>query len=175
VAEQKKTSGWLIGCVIAVAVFGLFALLVGGRVAWAGWKVWQNPDVQRGVAIAGGAMNLAREAQTAPGTAEVRAAGCTQAMAVTPEALRRFVELTVPDAGAASRIPTHPMVFCALARRDSERAPGCPDVARAYARGASPSPTRIAVQVSVQGEQSPRCQGVFAPDGQAAGELDPAH
>lgn len=170
VSEGK--SGWGKGCLIAAAVVGAITLVCGGLVTWLGYAVWTNPNVQRGVAIAGAAMDLTREAMTAPGTVEMRQAGCTQAMAFTPELMRRFLDAVVPDAGAEEdRAPTMPLIMCAM-QRGAVTAPSCEETVRAYAGAVSPAPSEIAARVGVQGERVARCEGIYSSDGTYLREMD---
>lgn len=163
VPVSESGSGPRKGCLIAAIVAGVLLLGCGGVFALIGWAVWNNPDVQRGVAIAGAAMDMTREALLAPGTAEMRRAGCTQAMALTPELMRRFLA-SVADAGVDGRVPELPMIFCAM-RHDATSVPSCEEVVRAYASGVSPPPAEVAVSVGVQREREPRCEGIYAGDG----------
>lgn len=164
------------GCLIAAGVGGALALVCGGVVTYAGWALWQSPAVQRGVSLVGAAMDLSREAMTAPGTREMRAAGCHQAMAFTPELMQRFLSLVAPDGGLPSEaqrepLPEVPTLLCTMARGAPE-VPSCESVARAYASGAAEGPREAAVRVSVQGEASARCEGLFGASGERVGDLD---
>lgn len=163
VSESGSRGGGRKGCLIAAIVAGVLLLGCGGVFALLGWAVWTNPDVQRGVAIAGAAMDMTREALTAPGTAEMRRAGCTQAMALTPELMRRFLE-SVVDAGVDEQVPEVPMIFCAM-QQGATSVPSCEEVVRAYASGVSPAPAEVAVRVGVQREREPRCDGIYSVDG----------
>lgn len=161
VTETQKRSYFSKGCGIAAAVVAGILLVCGGVVTLLGWSIWQNPNVQRGVAIAGAAMEMTQEAMNAPGAAELRRSGCAQAMVYTPEIIERFTHTIRPD-GGASRLPEFPMVICAV-RRDSTLT--CEDVARAYAAAVSPPPAEMGVTMQVQGQRQPGCQGVYGPDG----------
>ncbi len=166
---SESRSGLGKGCVIAVVVVGMIAIVCGGLVTWAGYAVWTNPNVQRGVAIAGAAMDMTREALTAPGTVEMRQAGCAQAMAFTPELMARFLG-TVVD-GGAEQAPGMPLVMCAM-QRGAVTAPTCEEVVRAYAGAVSPAPPEVAARVAVQGERTPRCEGVYGADGSYRRDMD---
>lgn len=168
---SEGKSGWGKGCFIALAIVGVITLVCGGIVTWAGWSVWTNPNVQRGVAIAGAAMDMTREALTAPGTAEMRQVGCTQAMALTPELMRRFLDAVAPDGGAPYDAPAIPLITCAM-ERGTVTAPSCEETVRAYAGAVSPAPEEIAARVAVQTEPRARCEGIFAADGTYLREMD---
>ena len=158
---EKQKSGWGKGCGIAAAVALVVLLICGGIVTLLGWSIWQSPSVQRGVRIAGAAMDMTREAMAAPGTAELRQAGCGQAMVYTPEIIERFAHTIRPD-GGAGRVPDMPMVICAV-RRGSTMT--CDEVARAYAAAVSPAPAEMGVTLQTQGERQATCQGVYDSEG----------
>lgn len=161
--------GWGKGCMIAIAVALGIVLICGGIVTWAGYSAWKSPGVQRVVAIGGAMVELTQEAMRAPGTAEMRAAGCTQAMAFTPELMQRFITAIAPDAGVEA--PSIPLAVCVM-QRGAATVPTCEAAASAYA-GAQPAAAEIAVRVAVQGEQVARCEGVYGPGGTFLREMDP--
>jgi hypothetical protein len=167
-AVSEGRGGWGKGCLIAIAVALGVVLICGGFVTWAGYSAWKSPGVQRAVAIGGAMMEMTQEAMRAPGTTEMRAAGCTQAMAFTPELMQRFITAVAPDAGVEA--PQMPLAICAM-QRNATAVPTCEAMASAYA-GAQSAP-EIAVRVTVQGEQVARCEGVYDPAGTFLREMDP--
>lgn len=166
---SEGRASWSKGCLIAIAVALGLVLVCGGIVTWAGYSVWKNPQVQRAVAIGGAAMELTQESMHAPGTTEMRAVGCTQAMGFTPELMQRFIGAIAPDAGVEA--PAIPLAICAM-QRGATLVPSCEDAVRAYAGAQSPAQTEIAARVTVQGEQVARCEGVYTPDGTFLREMD---
>src|SRR6187397_3911 len=94
----KKSSGAKTGCIIAAVVVLGIGVCCGGIVVASTYMVAQNPNVRRGFAIVGGAVQLAREGMSQPGAPEMRRAGCTQAMVLTPELMQRFIDVVAPDA-----------------------------------------------------------------------------
>ncbi|HJL15915.1 MAG TPA: hypothetical protein RMH99_09675 [Sandaracinaceae bacterium LLY-WYZ-13_1] len=164
----ERRSSWTKGCLIVGGVVGLVALVCGGVVTLLGWQVWSSPTVQRGVQIAGAAMDLTREAQRAPGAAELRQVGCAQGLVYSPELLERFVDTIRGDAGTPrGAMPTHPLVMCQVRGRAT---PSCADVARTYF-GAVDTPHREA-GVTVQHRGRAICQGVYDADGTRLREAD---
>lgn len=164
---SERRSGWSKGCLIAVAISGGLVLVCGGFLTWAGYAVWTNPEVQRGVAITSAAMDMTQEAMLAPGANELRAAGCTQAMALTTDTMMRFYE----SAAIEAPTPRTPLLVCIVAR--STTPPSCEAVVQAYAGALEEAPAEMAARVTVQGIPEPRCQGVYGPDGAFVGEMDP--
>lgn len=126
---KRESSGWAKGCLIAGGVILIVGLVCGGFATWAGWSFWQSPGVQRAYTIGSAAVGLSAEAMTAPGTAEMRAAGCDSATAVTPELLERFSRMAAGDGGALGHIPEIPVITCMT--HTSANVPTCEDVARA--------------------------------------------
>lgn len=167
---SERRGGWGKGCSIAIAIFAGVVLVCGGVLTWAGYSVWNDPNVQRGVAIAGAAMDMAQEAMQQPGAAELRAAGCGQAMVLTPELRRRFLATVAPDGGYDT--PELTLVLCVVPRGAAD-APSCEDAVRAYATVHSPPPAEVAASVSVQGEEAVRCEGIYGSDGAFLREIDP--
>src|SRR5947209_2544858 len=73
---QKKMSG----CVLALLIAGgLLALtcLIGGAVAW---RATQSETGKKLFSVMGKGIEMAQKGMNAPGAAELRAAGCPQAM-----------------------------------------------------------------------------------------------
>ena len=119
--------------------------------------------------VTGAAVELTREAMRAPGTAELREAGCDQAMVYTPERFRRFFEAANPDREPPSL--HHPLVVCQLREGPD---PGSDAVARAYATAVDPRPSAIGVTVQVVGQRQPTCEGLYGPDGASLGAASEA-
>lgn len=97
-AAPKKKSG--SGCVIALAIVGGLGLLA---VVGIGVGVYAFSQSKEGKAIFGtiGDMTeIMSEAQNAPGTKEVRALGCDQAMALDFEKMERVISQRF-DAGGS--------------------------------------------------------------------------
>jgi hypothetical protein len=169
---KRASSGWKVGCIVTAIVLGVLGFCCGGTLLGTTFWASRNPTLRRGFAIVGGAIELAREGQNQPGAAQMRSAGCVSAFVLTPELLRRFVAL-LPDAGpGGGGVPQYPMIVCG-ARRDSVLT--CEQVARVYGSAIADPPAEIAVQVTVQNENGPRCQGMYGPDGTYLREVDRQH
>src|SRR3954453_14536718 len=79
-AAPKKMSG----CLIALMVFGALlsvSCLVGGFVVW---RATQSDTGKKVFAAMGKGMEIAAKGMNAPGAAELREAGCPQAMVMDP-------------------------------------------------------------------------------------------
>jgi hypothetical protein len=121
--------------------------------------------VQNVVGVLGEAAQLAAEAQTAPGTEELRALGCEQAMAIDATKVQKLV-MSFEDAGAGPP-PAPPeverVVMCQM--NTFAPAPTCDDAAKAYVRGASP---RKKFMLSVTQNRKQTCGGIYLPTGAVA-------
>jgi hypothetical protein len=164
----SNNKGLAVGCWVAMGVTAFVFLGCGGLFLFLGWSVWNNPDVQRVVEISGAALDLANEAQNAPGAAELRAAGCEQAFVITPEMLERLITVIDADAGV-QELPDFPVVSCAVRRPDRVQ---CPDLARTYMSAVHPPPAEVAITVQMQGQNQALCSGVYDASGGLVRELD---
>ena len=147
---------------IVLVVLGLSMVLVcAGGVYW----VSQNEAVMDG-------LQSIADSQTAPGTEELRAAGCDQAMVLEPAVFLRmaagfsdeFDELQ--QQSVAEEMPST-IVIC---NATSGSAPSCGDISRIYLEAVGAAEGPFMVQVASGG--SDPCQEVFGPDGSALGDLE---
>jgi hypothetical protein len=173
VSDQARNP-WKIGCIVAAIVAVAGCLVCGAGMTYGGWSIAQNPEIRRGMAIAGTTMDMMQDAMQSPGAREMRQAGCVQAFVLTPEAMERFLREVAPDGGTSTTAPAHPMIFCNLAANPTD-APTCEAVFAAYVGAQATPPRETFVRVGVQGEQSPRCEGMYGPDGARIGDLAQEH
>jgi hypothetical protein len=156
------------GCLIALAVTGGVVALF---VAIGGFGVYHFSQTKEGKAIFGAVGDFTRliqESQNAPGTKEVRALGCTTAMAMDIDkwgSVFQAFDASVP-AGEFSM-----MVVCQTSHNP---APTCDDVARTYLSAAGPPARDLAVQVTRGGGNSGSlCSTLYKPDGTRLRDLAP--
>jgi hypothetical protein len=157
-----KKKGISTGCIIAIVMVLLFFGGIGAVVLVIGYTVSQDKDVQNVFGAIGDATKIVAEAQTAPGTAELRGLGCEQAMALDPAKMAKIAD-RFTDAGVAppSTANFDRIVMCQVSAFGT--APSCDDAARAYVRGASPSNNFM---LSVQEANKHRsCGGIYSPAG----------
>ncbi len=144
-SPPKKRTGCFVAAMIAAGV-GLLVVLVVGFFVWKAGRV---------------VLDMARDGMNAPGTAEVRAAGCDTAMVMSMDKL-----LAMFDAAGAppGKTPTA-IVSCVM--NAGKTPPTCDEVARAYV-GAVPSPTGpFTVTVQVTGILKSQCQKLYDQSGKA--------
>lgn len=158
-------------CMILLVVMGVIALVCSGVLAVGGVILYRQPAVRQAARALGAVAGITYEAMNAPGTAELRRRGCQQAMIFTPELLERFMTAFQPDAGASSLADMENMalVVCGLGWTGDV---GCDVAARVYL-DTRPGPTEnVAVTVTGQMDQRPRCSGLYGPDGSRLRDLN---
>lgn len=156
-----KKKGMSTGCIIAIVVVLSFFGLVGGIVLYGAYKLSTNKDVQHVMSAIGEAAELATEAQAAPGTNELRAIGCEQAMALDAAKMQKlmgsFMDGGAPPPSAASDVDR--IVMCQVGYGT---APTCDDAAKAYAKGAS---AHGKFMLTVQVSKRTTCSGIYGTGG----------
>lgn len=156
------------GCMIAVLVLLALGFVGAAGAGFAAYKLSQNPDVKKALAVGQEGIRMAQEAQNAPGVSEVRALGCTQALSFD---MKRFMDLVNTwDAGTKTALPTvtH-VVQCTV--RSSAGAPTCDQVAKTYFAAAPNQNGQFAVLVQTTGAQKPECRQLYSATGAPLGEF----
>jgi hypothetical protein len=163
---QPKKSG--NGCLIAMLVVGGIFVLGGIFVGIGIYQFASSKEGKQIISVVGEGAKVAAEAQTAPGTSELKKLGCKQPMVMSMERLMKIAQ-TFNDAGSGEVGDLSVMVMCPVGLLDTP--PGCDAVARTYV-GAVPRPSAsFAVTVSVQGKNQPHCSYLYAPDGTRTSEF----
>jgi hypothetical protein len=169
-AARKPRSGCLIALYAAFGV-GALLLLVG---AIATWIFLRSEQGQKVLEVAKESVAFAEEAMQAPGTEELRAAGCAQAMVMSSARMLELMGELVPElreGGAdAGSLADATVVLCQLGMLEG-KGPDCAEVARLYAASVPDAPERVAVIVQGQGRSKAECQGFHARDGSFLGPL----
>jgi len=157
---------------LKLAMMGCGALFVFGivfAVTW-GFLLMRNPKIREVVgAIRDGAGIMVKGA-TAPGTEELRKAGCTTAFALDVAQLASIIaraKIGAPEQ-ATRPVPQHPVVMCMPKATPSLT---CDQVARVYG-GAVDSAEPFGVVVRVRSDNEPACQGLFDAAGNRLGDLE---
>jgi len=152
--------GLSTGCIVAMAAVLLFFVSVGGVIAFIGYKISTNKDVQNVMGAIGDAAQIAADAQSAPGTSELRGLGCEVAMALDAAKLQKL-GTSFMDAGTPPPPPeVDRIVMCQVGTFGTP--PACDDAARAYVLGAAPSGKFM---LSVTANRVQTCGGVYSPGG----------
>jgi hypothetical protein len=138
--QKKKMSG----CVIALIVVGSVGLLLCLVIGFFIWKATKMIT------------QVAEEGLNAPGSAELRAAGCDAAVVLD---LAKVSSLF--DAGSTPGA-TGIVVSCAV--NPGHASPACDDLAKTYVKAVGGASGNFVVQVQPQGGQ-PTCKKVYSPKG----------
>jgi hypothetical protein len=166
----KKSSNK--GCIIALVIVGSLALLSVIAVAIVIYSIAQNEEVRKIASAVGEGMDIMKEAQTAPGTDELRSKlGCEQAMVLD---MQRLVKLAKKfDDGGTPMPPDMPGKFVMCVVRDAAGAPTCDAAAKTYLAAVPTPKKRFAVTVDVQKDRkSTQCSEVYDPTGKKLGQFD---
>jgi hypothetical protein len=153
---------------------GLFVVVVGSISAY---FFFQSETGRQVLQVARDGAAWVAVASQAPGTEELRQAGCEAAMVSNAgSALEVFMTL-VPEEQKRDEIRTDLeeqagnvpldellLVVCTLPRFTTSH-PECPDLATTYGRAVPTAPDSFYVLVMQQGQQEPSCQGLYDPDG----------
>jgi hypothetical protein len=165
------------GCWIALAIFAGIALLVFVSLGIAAWQIYNTPGVREVAEAVGEGAKILVDAQTAPGTKELRDQGCDQAMVFDVDRIMRFAKKRL-DAGTGARPPDVPalLVICQVAHGGAP--PNCDDVAAHYLRTAPPPAGEFGVVVGVEArgrrvDGGTGCAIRYDPSGKLIGPFNP--
>lgn len=160
-AGRSERSGLRIVLYVLLALGCLGVLTCGGLLFFAA----RHPAVQQFVETVAGA-------QSAPGTRELRDAGCSVAQVFDlGSAAALFSELGTAEPGDAEALRGLTLVQCVLAAPDAS-ALGCDEVAEVFRSAVPDPPERFLVQVTARFSAETRCQVVYGADGREIAPLD---
>lgn len=147
----------LSGCLIAVLIFAGLALVGLLVIGYGAYKVYSSPEGQKLAKVVGESAKLADEARNAPGTTELRKAGCQEAMVMDPARMAEIMG-AFDDAGAKNldKLGGEKVVICQVGALVSTK-PACDALARTYVEATHPT-EGFNVSVQVQGGHQPVCQ-----------------
>jgi len=159
--RESDRSGLRIFLYVLLALGGLGVLTCGGLLFFAA----RNPAVRQFV-------ETMAESQSAPGTQQLRDAGCAVAQVFDfGSALELLAELDPAKTGEADVLTDMTMVQCVLSKSDSSGL-GCDEVAKIYSSAVPDPPDRFFVQVMVQFSSQVDCRVVYSADGTPIAPLD---
>lgn len=155
------------GCLIALAIFGGVIVLgvvgmVVGIVMFA-----KSADGKKIIGIVGEGIEITQESLNAPGTSELRALGCEQAMVMD---LEKFVTMASKYADAAVDGGTGKFRLMVTCQKRIGSAPSCADVASTYVKAVGTPAGRFAVTVQRSGGAR-QCSRLYDVDGTDLGEV----
>ena len=167
-APKKKGMN---GCLLAALIF--IACSVLGVVA-IGFLIWREAG-----GLLGGMKDLAAlmiDAQSAEGAEEVRDLGCAQALVIDTEKLEGIlVKLEAEIAKKENRAPKPPNIskdgaFFVQCQVSGGTAPTCDQVAKTFAKAASPK-DKFLVSVQANNGSSTNCSMAYQKDGTQIGAV----
>ncbi len=153
------------GCLIALLVTGGVALLGAVAVAVAIYAFATSKVGKTTIKIIGESRKIAEKGMSAPGTPEIRALGCEQAMVIDMKdfaALMSDILDAGPDAGMDGL-----MVTCQV--RAGARPPSCDDVATTYVRAVKSASSEFVVTVQRPGDSKALCEATYDASGALIG------
>ncbi len=162
-----KKKGMSTGCLIALLAIVVFLGSIAAVAIYIGYTISNNKDVQNVMGALGDVAQIALEAQNAPGTAQLRAIGCEQAMALDPIKMQKLGEKFLdggptPPANLPANLEVERIVMCQVGAFGTP--PTCDNAAKAYISGASP---RKNFMLSVQSHKHTTCTELYSPTGTA--------
>ena len=159
--RKKGMSGWLIALLVVSGV-----VLVGMIGAGVGIYLLATSNVgQPTIKVIGEGSKLATKGVTAPGTTEIRALGCEQAVVVDSKDVTALVSDFV-DGGFDAGIDFL-LVSCQVQTKAA--APSCDDVAKTYIRAVGTASSTFIVSVQRDGEQNALCESTYDASGALIG------
>jgi hypothetical protein len=162
--RESGRSGLRVFLYVLLALGGLGVLTCGGLLFFAA----RNPAVRQFVETMTGS-------QSAPGTQQLRDAGCALAQVFDfGDALDLLPKTDSPERDKVKTLMEMTMVQCVLPKSDSSGL-GCDDVAKIYSSAVPDPPDRFFVQVIVQFSSQVRCGMVYSADGTAIAPLEEYH
>ncbi len=159
--RESQRSGLRVFLYVLLALGCLGVFTCGGLLFFAA----RNPLVQEFV-------ETVASSQSAPGTQELRDAGCSTAqvfdLGSAVALLSEFGNAEMEDAEALHGLT---LVQCVLAAPNASPI-GCDEVAEVFRTAVPDPPERFLAQVTAQFSSEPRCQVVYGADGQEIAPLE---
>ena len=154
------------GCLVALLVVGGLAglaCLVGGLALW---RASKDPDVQKVLGALGKGADLVLKGAKAPGAAELRAAGCEQALVLPLDEMLALASEFV-DGGDQEDAEMGMAITCTT--KADVGAPTCRGLAKIYVKAAAPTKPFM-VSVQSMAESKSLCDVTFDASGEPRGK-----
>jgi hypothetical protein len=170
IPPQAQTPPKRSGCVIALIVAGVLLglmCLVGGVAAFIAAR---SETGQKIFSAVGQGVALAEKGINAPGAAELRAAGCQQALVMNMADAMKLAEVFI-DGGLKTKDGEFDYDLIACTGDYRHDLPGCDELAPVYARAVS-SERDFVIEVKTTGQKKPTCRKRYAGDGTFLRDVD---
>jgi hypothetical protein len=172
-ADQPQRAGMPTAVKVLLILGLLFLLFIGGFVGVCAYCVAANPELRQMGKLMGESVRMSIAATKAPGTRELREAGCAQAMVMDMRRIAELVkEIDESEHGSAEQAEDLGTVMVVCQVSSSEDALSCEDVARTYGAAVENPPAEFAAVVQTRFPQEAVCEGVYGPDGTRLGDLE---
>ena len=155
----------------ALLAVGLFVVVAGGI---ASWLFLQTEQGQKVMEVVKQSAEWITEASQAPGTVELRSAGCEMALVSEMSRAVDLLMALVPDEEqerelleqmeSAGNLRERLLVICTLPRNSPDE-PDCGGLARTYGEAVPSAPESFFLVAIRQGDDTPRCQSIYSTDG----------
>jgi hypothetical protein len=166
-APKKKMSG----CVIALLVVGALAGLVCIGSGIAVWMAARSEAGQKIISAVDQGVKLAKDGMNAPGAAELRAAGCPEAMVMDMKAAMAIADSFIDGGLEKDKELDYLSVTCSAPAGSRRKLPTCDELAPVYAK-AAPSERNFVVEVRREGDQKPQCNKAYSGDGEFLKDME---
>lgn len=166
-APKKKMSGCLIALLIVGGLAGL--VCIGSGVAV--WMAARSETGKKLVSAIDQGVKLAQEGVNAPGAAELRAAGCPEALVMDMKAAMAIADTFIDAGFEDDEQLDYISVNCSAPAGSKDPLPTCDELAPVYAK-AAPSERDFVVQVKRQGKQKPECSKQYSGDGEFLRDME---
>jgi hypothetical protein len=149
------------GCMIAFIVVGAVGLVTAIVVGVALYFIVTSKSAQTAFKVIGEGTKMAQKGLTAPGTNELRALGCEQAMVLDLKEVGTTM-MDILDAGIDGGVPEGLMVTCQVRRG---KIPSCDDVASTYITAVGTASADFTVSVQRSGDNHAICEATYDTSG----------
>ena len=167
--KGQKNQGCLIAVLIVIGLLILCVVVAGVAI----YRLSQDPEYQKVFTAMSEGVSVYVEARSAPGTDEMRALGCRQAMVVDLKRLASLINEAKDDEEEPIEIgdAVSPFLYCSVGWRSELT---CEQLIAAYVKAVPTAPEKMLVQIAVEqlsgGEA--RCAGTYSRTGELIAPLD---
>jgi hypothetical protein len=163
----KKSNGCLIAAGVVGGILLVGALIVGIAI----YMVATSEGGKKAISLVGDGIEVTKEAMNAPGTPELRAAGCQQAMVMD---LEKFAAIAAKydDAAAAKKPVTTKYRLQVSCTPKMGKTISCEDVATTYRAAVGTPSGKFLAMVQRSGSRR-ECSKLYDVDGTDLGDLNP--
>jgi hypothetical protein len=144
--QQPPPKKGMNGCLLAALIVGGLAIVAGALVAFFIFRA------------AKAITQAAEEGLNAPGSAELRAAGCDAAVILDMSKISSLFDAGATPGGTAGIV-----ISCAVVA--GHPSPTCDELAKTYVKTVGPTGKNILVEVEPKGGGQVQCKKVYGPNG----------